>query len=80
VPPFPSQSLLLGTGDAIICEATRSDQIWGMGLNCGDPKVQSISAWRGTNVLGWALMQARDALRPKHSTGGHFPAAAAQQE
>jgi len=54
---------LLGTGDRIIAEATRRDPIWGIGLDIGERDVGVPANWRGTNVLGWALMQARDRLR-----------------
>lgn len=55
--------LLLGTGDAIICEATRNDKIWGIGIDVGDPRVQDPSKWLGQNILGYALMEARANLR-----------------
>lgn len=40
----------------------------GIGLNEGEADVQVPAKWRGTNVLGWALMQARDRLRAESST------------
>ena len=56
-------SLLLSTGDKIIAEATRKDKIWGIGIDVGDPRVQDPKQWKGTNVLGFALMKAREQLR-----------------
>ncbi len=53
---------LLGTGDAILAEASPRDQIWGIGLGKEDPKVQDPAAWRGQNHLGFALMEVRDRL------------------
>lgn len=55
--------VLLGTGDAILAEATQNDRIWGIGLKVGDPRVQDRKQWQGRNILGDALMRARDALR-----------------
>ena len=55
---------LLDTGDALLAEATRGDSIWGIGLNVGQPEVQHPRQWRGSNILGFALMSARAALRP----------------
>ena len=56
-------SLLLSTGDKIIAEATRKDKIWGIGIDVGDPRVQDPKQWKGINVLGFALMKAREQLR-----------------
>ena len=57
------QNILLSTGDHILAEATRKDCIWGIGLDVGDVGVQDPTQWRGRNVLGSALMKARDHLR-----------------
>ena len=57
------RSLLLSTGDKIIAEATVKDNIWGIGIDVGDPRVQDPKQWKGTNVLGFALMKAREQLR-----------------
>lgn len=54
---------LLATGDLVIAEATINDRLWGIGLNGDDPKVHEPKHWLGANVLGWALMQTREALR-----------------
>merc|ERR1712094_94494 len=37
--------------------------IWGIGLDVGDPRVQRQDQWLGRNVLGTALMHAREQLR-----------------
>lgn len=55
--------VLLATGDSFIVEATRADKVWGIGLDKGDARIAVPGQWKGTNVLGWALMEARDALR-----------------
>ena len=53
---------LLATGDAMLAEATRNDSIWGIGIDLGKPEVQFPGRWQGANILGWALMEARDSL------------------
>mmetsp|Transcript_9066 Transcript_9066/g.28860 ORF Transcript_9066/g.28860 Transcript_9066/m.28860 type:complete len:290 (+) Transcript_9066:68-937(+) len=57
------QRTLLHTGDMLIAEATANDANWGIGINTGDPRVQTPAAWEGSNFLGWALMETRTALR-----------------
>ena len=37
--------------------------MWGIGIDAGEDDVQTPARWKGTNVLGWALMEARAALR-----------------
>merc|ERR1719282_8601 len=53
-------ALLLGTGQAVIAEMTRNDANWGTGVDIG--RARNPSQWRGTNILGWALMAARAQL------------------
>lgn len=53
---------LLGTGDAILVEASPHDTVWGIGLEANDAKVQDPRTWRGENLLGFALMKARDEI------------------
>merc|ERR1712025_1083908 len=57
------RGVLLGTDDRLIAEATRQDRNWGIGIDVGDPRVQIPCKWQGANILGWALMEARAALR-----------------
>lgn len=54
---------LLATGDALLAECAVRDRIWGIGLSMGDPARLDPSKWRGQNLLGYALMMARDTLR-----------------
>ena len=54
---------LLDTGDCLIAEATIRDRFWGIGININDPNIAYPSKWLGNNILGWALMEARDLLR-----------------
>ena len=54
---------LLGTGDQVLVEASPHDRVWGIGLAVDDPQAQNPYTWRGENLLGFALMDAREALR-----------------
>ena len=54
---------LLSTGDAVLVEAAPRDRIWGIGLGASDPKAREPGAWRGLNLLGFALMEVRAGLR-----------------
>jgi ribA/ribD-fused uncharacterized protein len=54
---------LLGTGDRVLVEASPVDQIWGIGLAADDARASDPQLWRGLNLLGFALMQARATLR-----------------
>ncbi|WP_433463709.1 NADAR family protein [Spirillospora sp. CA-128828] len=53
---------LLGTRDRILVEASPLDRVWGIGLTADDPRAEDVTAWRGLNLLGFALMTARDSL------------------
>jgi len=66
---------LLSTGPLVLVEAAPNDAIWGIGMaqdaeGVGDPR-----RWRGTNLLGFALMEARHRLArpdpPGHGTPRH---------
>jgi len=54
---------LLGTGDAVLAEASPYDNIWGIHMRENDPNVRNPNAWEGENLLGFILMEARDVLR-----------------
>mmetsp|Transcript_120429 Transcript_120429/g.239678 ORF Transcript_120429/g.239678 Transcript_120429/m.239678 type:complete len:369 (-) Transcript_120429:486-1592(-) len=54
---------LLGTGRKQIAEASPADRIFGIGLAPSDPLAQNPENWRGTNILGKALMQVREEIR-----------------
>lgn len=53
---------LVGTGRRVLVEASPRDRIWGIGMGPGNPGVERPSLWRGRNLLGFALMQARAEL------------------
>jgi ribA/ribD-fused uncharacterized protein len=56
-------AFLLGTGHQVLVEASPVDPIWGIGRAATDPAAQDPREWRGLNLLGFALMAARDAIR-----------------
>ena len=53
---------LVGTCDRVLVEASPRDRIWGIGMGADDPAAERPSEWRGQNLLGFALMQARAVL------------------
>lgn len=53
---------LLSTGDRVIVEASPVDPVWGIGLAQDSPKAMHPGTWKGENLLGFALMEARDFL------------------
>jgi ribA/ribD-fused uncharacterized protein len=53
---------LLGTGEAVLVEASPVDDVWGIGLAADDPHARTPAMWRGRNLLGFALMEARQIL------------------
>jgi len=53
---------LRSTKDKILVEASPKDAIWGIGLGASNPKASDPRAWRGLNLLGFALMEARQEL------------------
>jgi ribA/ribD-fused uncharacterized protein len=56
---------LLSTRDHVLVEASPVDRVWGIGLAADDKKAANPLLWRGENLLGFALMRARDRLRDK---------------
>ncbi|MFI7701084.1 NADAR family protein [Nonomuraea sp. NPDC049480] len=55
-------AFLLGTANRVLVEASPRDRVWGIGLTAGDERAASPATWQGLNLLGFALMAARDAL------------------
>lgn len=57
------RAFLLGTGSRVLVEASPLDRVWGIGLAADDPRATDPERWRGGNLLGFALMEARERLR-----------------
>ncbi|MDB4927719.1 MAG: hypothetical protein JWM10_203 [Myxococcaceae bacterium] len=57
------KAFLLGTGDAVLVEASPFDDVWGIGLGVADEAAADPLRWEGENLLGFALMRARETLR-----------------
>jgi len=56
------RAFLLATKNRILVEASPVDRIWGIGLSRDDPRAERPEAWRGLNLLGFALMAVRGQL------------------
>ena len=56
-------AFLDGTGDSVLVEASPYDDIWGVRVGAQDPRIRDPRQWDGQNLLGFALMEVRDALR-----------------
>ncbi|MFJ8142186.1 NADAR family protein [Streptomyces sp. NPDC096013] len=70
------RGFLLGTGERsemgvppaegwgrVLVEASPVDRVWGIGLAANDVAAGDPERWRGPNLLGFALMVARERLR-----------------
>jgi ribA/ribD-fused uncharacterized protein len=57
------KAFLLNTGERILVEASPVDSIWGIGMAKDNPDIENPIAWKGQNLLGFALMEVRDELR-----------------
>ncbi|WP_039933781.1 NADAR family protein [Streptomyces viridochromogenes] len=57
------RGFLLNTGERVLVEASPVDRVWGIGLAADDEAAADPERWRGLNLLGFALMEARERLR-----------------
>lgn len=53
---------LTRTEGTLLAEVNRRDEIWGIGLDEADPRVQDPAQWQGLNLLGSILMEVRREL------------------
>lgn len=56
---------LKSTKNRILVEASPRDRIWGIGMGQSNPDAENPVKWRGRNLLGFALTEARDELLAK---------------
>ena len=56
------RAYLAATAPAVLVEASPYDRVWGIGLPGDDPRAPDPRAWRGLNMLGFALTEARRQL------------------
>ncbi|MBE7382379.1 MAG: NADAR family protein [Leptolyngbya sp. SIO1E4] len=55
-------SFLINTKLRVLVEASPRDRIWGIGMDKVSAQSQSPFKWKGLNLLGFALMEARSRL------------------
>ena len=56
------KAYLMNTANRVLVEASPYDTIWGIGLTKDAKQVEDPNTWKGENLLGFALMEVRDAL------------------
>ena len=61
------REFLLATGNAVLVEASPFDRIWGIGLKADDDRAKTPAMWQGQNLLGFALMDVREAIAEKNA-------------
>lgn len=55
-------NFMKGTKERILVEASPRDRIWGIGMEETNLDAENPMKWRGKNLLGFALMKAREEL------------------
>lgn len=56
------KGFLLGTQGRVLVEASPVDNVWGIEMSSNDPRAMNPRQWMGPNLLGFALMDARDRI------------------
>lgn len=56
------KAFLRSTENKVLVEASPYDTIWGIGLGADAPEAKRPELWKGTNLLGFALMKIRERL------------------
>ncbi|MDU1891781.1 MAG: NADAR family protein [Dysgonomonas sp.] len=60
------KEFLVNTNDRILVEASPVDNIWGIGMAQDSEYAENPKMWKGSNLLGFALMEVRDRLRKEN--------------
>jgi ribA/ribD-fused uncharacterized protein len=69
------RDFLLGTANRVLVEASPRDVVWGIGLGAANERATDPRQWRGRNLLGFALMEARSRLAAAGRAAGRAAAA-----
>lgn len=56
------KQFLISTKNRVLVEASPNDKVWGIGLTEDDKNASNPFKWKGLNLLGFALMEARRIL------------------
>jgi ribA/ribD-fused uncharacterized protein len=56
------KQFLMETKNRVLVEASPYDKIWGIGMSADDEQINNPMAWKGQNLLGFALMEVRDEI------------------
>lgn len=62
------KDILINTDEHIIAETSSRNKIWGIGMSINNNENIYPSKWKGTNILGWALMSVRYELINNNSS------------
>ena len=57
---------LLDTGDAYLVECAHLDKAWACGRGLDEEERFDASLWKGSNILGFALMEVRNMIRSEY--------------
>lgn len=60
-----AEDVLAHTDSAVLVEASPYDTIWGIGMKESNPAAKHPPHWNGENLLGFVLMDVREALYPE---------------
>ncbi len=56
------KEFILSSKNKILVEASPYDKVWGIGLSADSENIKNPLAWKGENLLGFALMEVRDII------------------
>ena len=57
------RNFLLSTKNKVLVEASPYDKVWGIKMKYDDENIENPFCWKGENLLGFALMEARDEIK-----------------